>query len=96
MVKIHVKRNILDAQKEDVMVLIVKLRSMSMGKPGYISGETLKRIDKPGESLVVTKWKSVHYWTQWFESEERSGIQNKIDQLLGEETQYEIYEYDPM
>ena len=69
---------------------------MSTGKPGYISGETLKRLDKSGESLVVTKGQSIHYWNQWFQSEERSEIQSKIDQLLGKETQYEIYEYDPM
>jgi heme-degrading monooxygenase HmoA len=96
MIRIHVRRNIPEDKKEDVMLLILKLRSMSMGKPGYISGETLKRFDKSGESLVVTKWQSVHYWNQWFKSEERSEIQSKIDQLLGEETQYEIYEYDPM
>jgi heme-degrading monooxygenase HmoA len=54
----------------------------------------LKRLDKPGESLVVTKWQSVFYWEQWFESKERSEIQEKIDQLLPEETLYEIYEYD--
>ena len=96
MIRIHVRRNIPDDKKEDAMRLIIKLRSMSMGKPGYISGETLKRLDKSGESLVVTKWQSVHYWNQWFQSEERSEIQSKIDQLLGEGTQYEIYEYDPM
>jgi len=96
MIKIHIRRNIPEDKKEDAMLLIIKLRSMSMGKPGYISGETLKRLDKPGESLVVTKWQSVHYWNQWFQSEERSEIQNKIVKLIGEETQYEIYEYDPM
>ena len=96
MIRIHVRRIIPEDKKEEVMLLITKLRSMSTGKPGYISGETLKRSDKPGESLVVTKWQSIHYWNQWFQSEERSEIQRKIDQLLGEETQYEIYEYDPM
>jgi len=96
MIRIHVRRNIPQDKKKDAMVLIIKLRSMSMGKPGYISGETLKRFDKSEESLVVTKWQSVHYWNQWFQSEERSEIQNKIDQLLGQETQYEIYEYDSM
>ena len=96
MIRIHVRRNIPEDKKEDVMLLIIKLRSMSMGKPGYISGETLKRFDRSGESLVVTKWQSIHYWNQWFQSEERSEIQSKIDQLLGKETQYEIYEYDPM
>ena len=96
MIRIHVRRNIPEDKKEDVMRLIIKLRSMSTGKPGYISGETLKRLDKSGESLVVTKWQSIHYWNQWFQSEERSEIQSNIDQLIGEETQYEIYEYDPM
>ena len=96
MIRIHVRRSIPEDKKEDVIQLIIKLRSMSTGKPGYISGETLKRLDKSGESLVVTKWQSIHYWNQWFQSEERSEIQSKIDKLLGEETQYEIYEYDPM
>jgi len=95
MIKIHVRRNIPEDKKEDAMLLINELRSMSMGNPGYISGETLKRLDKPGESLVVTKWKSVNFWEKWFQSEDRSQIQNKIDQLLGEDTLYEIYEYDP-
>ena len=95
MIKIHVRRNMPEDKKEDVMPLIIKLRSISMGKPGYISGETLKRMDKSGESLVVSKWRSVHYWNQWLQSEERSEIQKKIDQLLWEATQYEIYEYDP-
>ena len=96
MIRIHIKRNIPEDKREELMALIIQLRSMTTGKPGYISGETLKRLDKPGESLVVTKWQSVHYWNQWFQSEERAEIQNKIDQLLGEETHYEMYEYDPM
>ena len=65
-----------------------------MGTSGYIAGETLKRVDKPGESLVVTKWQSEFYWEQWLQSKERTEIQDKIDRLLGEETKYEIYEYD--
>ena len=94
MIKIHVRRNIPEDKKEDVMRLIIKLRSMSTGKPGYISGETLKRLDKSGESLVVTKWQSEFYWEQWLQSKERAELQDKIDRLLGEPTQYEIYEYD--
>ena len=93
MIKIHIRRNIPEERKEEFMALIIQLRSMTMGKPGYIAGETLVRLDKPGESLVVTKWKSLHYWNQWFQSDERQEIQKKIDQTLDQETQYEIYEY---
>lgn len=94
MIKIHIRRQVPEEKKEGLVVLINQLRSITMGTPGYIAGETLKRVDKPGESLVVTKWQSFYYWDQWFQSKERSEIQDKIDQLLGEDTQYEIYEYD--
>jgi len=94
MIKILIKRKVSEDKKEELTLLINQLRSITMGTPGYISGETLKRLDKPGESLVVTKWQSDYYWNQWLQSKERSKIQDKIDQLLGEETQYEIYEYD--
>ena len=94
MIKILIKRTVTEDKEKDLRLLVNQLRAMTMGKPGYIAGETLKRLDKPGESLVITKWQSVYYWNQWLQSKERSDIQKKIDQLLGEETRYEIYEYD--
>ena len=94
MIKIHIRRTAPEDKQEELRLLINQLRSITMGTPGYIAGETLTRQDKSGESLVVTKWQSLFYWNQWLESKERAGIQDKIDQLLGEETRYEIYEYD--
>ena len=94
MIKVHIKRKVSEEKKEALLVLINQLRSITMGVPGYIAGETLKRADKPGESLVVTKWQSEFYWEQWLQSKERAELQDKIDRLLGEPTQYEIYEYD--
>ena len=94
MIRIHIRRKVTEDKKEDLKMLVNQLRAITMGTTGYISGETLVRVDKPGESLVVTKWQSLFYWNQWFESKERAVIQDKIDQLLGEETRYEIYEYD--
>ena len=94
MIRIHIRRKVPEDKTDDLKVLINQLRGMTMGTPGYIAGETLKRSDKPGESLVVTKWQSEFYWEQWLQSKERAELQDKIDRLLGEPTQYEIYEYD--
>ncbi len=94
MIRIHIRRKVPEDKTEGLKALINQLRAVTMGTPGYIAGETLKRIDQPGESLVVTKWQSEFYWKQWLESKDRAEIQGKIDQLLGESTQYEIYEYD--
>ncbi|MGD9237238.1 MAG: antibiotic biosynthesis monooxygenase [Desulfobacterales bacterium] len=94
MIKVHIKRKVPPEKMEDLRALINQLRSMTTGQPGYIAGETLQRVDQPHESLVVSKWQSIDYWRQWMNSEERAKIQTKIDQLLGEETRYEIYEFD--
>ena len=94
MIKVHIKRKVPPEKMEELRALIRQLRSMTMGQPGYIAGETLQRLDQPNESLVVSKWQSIDYWRQWLNSEERAEIQAKIDQLLGEETRYEIYEFD--
>jgi heme-degrading monooxygenase HmoA len=94
MIKVHIRRKVSPQKRDKLQVLINKLRALTMGQPGYIAGETLKRVDTPGESLVVSKWQSTEYWKQWVESTQRAEIQAQIDQLLGEETHYEIYEYD--
>ena len=94
MIRVYIKREVPQDKLEDLRVLINEMRGLTMGQPGYIAGETLKRVDKPGESLVVSKWQSIDYWNRWLQSEQRAAIQDKIDQLLGQETQYEIYEFD--
>ena len=94
MIKVHIKRKVPPEKIEALRAFINELRSLTMGQPGYIAGETLQRVDQPGESLVVSKWQSADYWQQWQQSKARSEIQDRIDELLGEETVYEIYEYD--
>ena len=94
MIKVHIKRSVSEDKEEELKLLINELRNSTMGQPGYVSGETLNRVDKPGEKLVVAKWQSLNYWNRWFESKARAEIQEKFDQLLGGETQYEIYEYE--
>ncbi len=92
--KIIIKRIVPQNKAEALKPLIQKLRSQAMQQPGYVSGETFKRIDRPGESLVVSTWQSMGDWRTWVMSDERKGIQQKIDDLLGEKTEFEIYAYD--
>mgnify|MGYP000901128116 FL=1 len=91
--KILIKRLVPKEKEAELAVLLRELRVLTMNREGYISGETLKRFDKPGESLVISTWESVDHWREWVLSKERIGIQEKIDRLLGMETDYEIYTY---
>jgi quinol monooxygenase YgiN len=94
MIRIHIRRRVSEAKRDALMPLINQMRTTLVSNPGYLSGETLKRIDQPGEILVVSKWQSHFYWKQWYESRERKEIQGRIDALLDAQTQYEIYEYE--
>ena len=91
MIKVHIRRMVTDQNEEVLVALINRLRSTIAGQPGYLSSETLRRIDPPGEVLVVSKWQSDFYWQQWYASPERKAIQDRIDRLLEARTQYEIY-----
>jgi heme-degrading monooxygenase HmoA len=76
---------------QELMPLFQRLRTLAMNQPGYISGETLKRIDSLGEYVVISTWQSIDNWYGWVDSKERSEIQQQIDFLLQEEPYYEIY-----
>jgi heme-degrading monooxygenase HmoA len=93
-VKIIIKRIVPQNKAEALKPLLQKLRNLAIQQPGYISGETFKRIDRPGESLVVSTWQTMDDWRAWVLRHERTGTQEKIDHLLGEKTEYEIYTYD--
>ena len=93
-VKILIKRSVPETKQNELSHLLRELRRLTMDQPGYISGETLVRDDRPGETLVISTWQSAEEWRKWVLSEKRSKIQEKIDKLLGEKTEYEIYNYE--
>lgn len=91
-VKIFIKRNVSETKVPELTVLLKRLRSVTLMQPGYISGQTLKRLDEPGECMVISTWRSIEDWNDWIKNEKRIAIQKEIDDLLGMDTDYEIYE----
>ena len=92
-VKIMIKRTVPRDKAKDIVPLFRELRALAMNQPGYISGETLKKLDSPDEFLVISTWQSSQDWEKWQLSEERTKIQARIDSLLGGKTEYEIFHY---
>lgn len=92
-IKIIIKRIVPEDKVKHLTPLLKQLRTLANNQPGYISGETLKRMDNPGEYLVISTWQSAEDWNRWISSEERNGVQDKINVLLGEKTEYEVYTY---
>ena len=92
-VKIVIKRIVPKNKESSLLPLIKALRIATTKQEGYISGETLQRIDKPGETVVVSTWESAEDWKRWVRNPERIQLQEKIDALLGKETEYTMYSH---
>ena len=92
-IKILIKRHLSADKIRELLPLIKKLRTLATNQPGYISGETLRSIENPGEYLVISTWLSLQDWQNWFENPERLGVQQEIDALTGKAAEYQIYDY---
>jgi heme-degrading monooxygenase HmoA len=93
-IEVLIRRKFVKEKANELAPLIVKLRSLATMQPGYISSETLKCIDPPDDNdyLVRSTWRSIEDWKKWLHSTERSAIQDKIDTVTTEKTEYRIYE----
>ncbi len=92
-VKIFIKRSFPDYLANRLTPLIVKLRTKAINQTGYICGETLRRMDRQDEYLVISNWASLENWNQWLANKEKKEIQAQIDDLTGQATEYIVYEH---
>jgi heme-degrading monooxygenase HmoA len=90
-VKIIIQRKVESENFAELALLLKKLRALTLEQPGYISGETLNRIDRKNESMVISTWRSVEDWNTWVNNPKRTEIQKQIDTLLGQQTEYAMY-----
>ena len=91
-IKVMIKRKVKDDLAPSLDILLRQLRSLTVNQKGYISGESLKRVDEEEMSLVISSWKTLDDWRRWTANPDRIELQNEIDVMLGEQTEYEVYE----
>jgi len=92
-VKVLIKRKVPEGKAKEVIPIFREMRGLAMEQEGYISGETLRRIDIPDEYLVISTWHSSEDWEKWLAASQRDALQKQLDAHLGGKTEYEIYHY---
>jgi heme-degrading monooxygenase HmoA len=92
-IKVLIKRSVPHSKAKHMIPLFRQMRALATAQPGYISGETLRSMDKPEDFLVISTWQASEDWQNWLNSSERQGIQAKVDTLLGGKTEYEVFHY---
>ena len=90
-VTVLIKRKVLPENQSQLESLYLEMRSSALSWEGYIGSETLKRVDVPGELLIISKWRHVDDWSKWLVSKQRRAFQERIDCLTNAETKFEVY-----
>ena len=91
-IQVIIKRKVKQGrQAKELVPLILQLRARATYQPGYISGETLSDTEHPGDCLVISRWETIEDWNNWVSNQERSEIDQKIESLTEEKSEYHIY-----
>ena len=64
-VKILIKRKVPVERAREMIPLFRQMRSLATNQPGYISGETMKRLDSTDDFMVISTWQSSDDWKKW-------------------------------
>ncbi|MGB5993458.1 MAG: antibiotic biosynthesis monooxygenase family protein, partial [Desulfobacterales bacterium] len=67
-VKIFIKRIVPEDKAKEIIPLFREIRSLATNHSGYISGETLRSMDRPDLFMVVSTWHSSEDWKKWMAS----------------------------
>ena len=92
-VKVLIRRKVPENMARKMIPLFREMRSLANEQPGYITGETMRNLEKSDDFLVISTWETSDDWKRWVQSDTRQQIQDKIDDLLGGQTEYEIFHY---
>ena len=90
-VKILIKRKFKDGNIRAASRLLINHRNGAMEQPGYISSETMQRLEDPNQITVVSMWKDIEAWESWKNSDIRLANENEARDLLVGPTEYEHY-----
>ncbi len=82
MIRVMIERRCQPDREAELESLLTELRGRSRGRPGYISGETLRRVDDPSLWLVISTWVDADLWKVWETMPERREIESRIYRLL--------------
>jgi len=63
----------------------------AMHAAGFISGEALHNVDNPSHRLLLATYRSVNDWYQWYHSEARREMMERITPMLEKEETITIF-----
>ena len=92
MIKIIIERRIMPGLEEEYEEAAREAMRFSLGARGFVGGETLVERGSSDRRLIIVKWRDLNAWNEWYTSEERARVMQRILPLLTEDETIRIYE----
>ena len=90
-IKVTIKRHVRHGKEAKLNSLLIELRSRSLRRSGYLSGETLVSAADPTVHLVISSWSTLEDWKSWENHPERQELITKINDLLVSAAELEVW-----
>ncbi|MGA2400128.1 MAG: antibiotic biosynthesis monooxygenase family protein [Syntrophobacteraceae bacterium] len=81
-VRVIIEREVEPGQEARLQHLMTQARSKATKAKGYISGETLRALDRPNKFVVLSTWNSTEDWKAWEKDPERAKLLQDLAPLL--------------
>jgi heme-degrading monooxygenase HmoA len=91
LVKVLIKRRFKEGYVNEINKIIKETRFAAMDQEGYITSETMWDYEDPFRVVIVSNWRRIEYWNKWKNSDLRKSIEQKFEEFLIGETEYEIF-----
>ncbi|APE29965.1 antibiotic biosynthesis monooxygenase [Halomonas aestuarii] len=92
MIKIIIERRIMPGLEEEYEAAAREAMRHSLSAPGFVGGESLVELGHSDRRLMITKWRDLRAWKEWYQSETRARVIQDVLPLLTEEERIRIYE----
>ena len=92
-VEVLIKRDMIAGKEEEFFSHLKNLRINAVRQKGYISGETLIRVENTNKVAVISIWETLEDWNNWKTNEKRIEIDTLLNELQENPTEYEPYVY---
>ncbi|MBB3189902.1 antibiotic biosynthesis monooxygenase family protein [Halomonas cerina] len=92
MIKIIIERRIMPGLEEEYEEAAREAMRQSLGARGFVGGESLVELGHSDRRLMITKWRDISTWKEWYQSEQRARVMQQLLPLLSEDERIRIYE----
>jgi heme-degrading monooxygenase HmoA len=92
MIRVIIERHIAESLEGPYEQASRDILQQAFHAPGFIAGESLKNAFDPNHRIIMSKWRTVQDWQEWFASPERKQMMRELSPMLEREEKITVLE----